>query len=339
MERRTFMIGAIAGGIGLAEYLYTGQYMKSLGDPSRNLSVRQYAQYGPQAALKAITPNDQFYITSKGLTPGVRASSWRLKVDGLVARPFDLTYSQALALPRIEKDYTLECISNPIGGHDIGNARWTGTPLKPLIERAQPASRASHVILYAADGYSTGHRIERIWNESNFLAYRMNGDDLPPEHGYPVRIMIPGKFGMKQPKWVTRIEFVDHPYNGYWESRGWTNDAERWAQARMTDPTDGARLRGRSQELYGYAIGNLDGIKTVQLSFDNGHTWQNADIFSNPSPLVWSFWKFLWIVPKRGKYEILVRAIDGKGRIEGHNPRNIYPVGATGLQRIKVTAS
>jgi DMSO/TMAO reductase YedYZ molybdopterin-dependent catalytic subunit len=337
MNRRKFIIGAIAGGVGLAEYIYTSEYMNQLADPSRDLSVKEYARYGAKAALAAITPNDQFYITSKGDTPRVEASSWRLKIDGLVAHPIEITYDQLLGLPRIERILTLECISNPIGGHAIGNAQWTGTPLKPLLEHAHPAPEASHVIIEAADGYSTGHPIERIWNEYNFLAYRMNGDLLPPVHGYPARIFIPGKFGMKQPKWITRIRFVNRPYLGYWETRGWSDDAERWAQARFTDLKDGAKLRGRNIELFGYAVGNLDGIKAVELSFDGGRAWQNADIFSNPSPLVWVFWKFRWNRPQHGKYEILVRAVDGKGRIEGADPLGIYPAGATGLQRVKVT--
>ncbi|MDE3180349.1 MAG: molybdopterin-dependent oxidoreductase [Acidobacteriota bacterium] len=330
------MIGTIASGVGVAGYFLTTGYMRSLADPAWNLSVEQYAGLGANAALRAITPNENFYITTKGGTPSVDASSWKLRIDGLVGNPFELNYKQVLALKRIEQEMTLECISNSIGGHDIGNARWTGTPLKPLFERARPSSKATHAIIYAADDYSTGHPIERIWNDWNFLSYQMNGVDLPPEHGYPMRVFIPGKFGMKQPKWVTRIEFVDHPYLGFWESRGWTNDAERWAQARFTNPADGARLRGPEITLYGYAVGNLDGIKTVQLSFNNGHSWQNADIYSNPSPLVWSFWKFDWTTARRGRYKILARAIDGRGRVEGPDPKGIYPNGATGLQEIQV---
>ncbi len=336
MDRRQLLIGAVAGGISLAGYVATTGYMKSLADPAWDLSVRRYQQYGPAAALQAITPNDNFYVTTKGGTPRVDAASWSLKIDGLVANPVELNYAQVLAEPRIEQEMTLECISNTIGGHDIGNARWTGTPLKSLVERARPTSKATHAIIYAADDYSTGHPIERIWNDTNFLSYRMNGVDLPPEHGYPMRVFIPGKFGMKQPKWITRIKFTDRPYMGFWESRGWTNDAERWAQARFTDPRDGAKVSGRGITLYGYAVGNLDGIKAVQLSFDNGRTWQDADIYSNPSPLVWSFWKFEWITARRGRRQIRARAIDGKGRVEGADPKGIYPNGATGLQEIEI---
>lgn len=337
MNRRKFLIGAVAGSFGVAGYLATTGYMRTLADPAWELSVERYRPYGTASALNAITPNDSFYVTTKGDTPRVDAGSWRFRIDGLVAHPIELNYQQVLAEPRIEQEMTLECISNTVGGHDIGNARWTGTPLKPLIERAQPSAKATHAIIYAADGYSTGHPIERIWNSANFLSYKMNGVDLPPEHGYPMRVFIPGKFGMKQPKWVTRIEFTDRPYLGYWESRGWTNDAERWAQARFTDPADGASLHRRDITLYGYAVGNLDGIRAVQLSFDGGRIWQQANLYSNPSPLVWSFWKFEWVTARRGRYKILARAIDGKGRVEGVDPQGIYPSGATGLQQIEIT--
>jgi len=338
MERRTFIIGAVAGGIGLLEYGFATRYMNSLREP-RGFSVQAYEQYGERAALVAITPNEDFYVTSKGSTPNVDAAQWRLKIDGLVASPFALSYQDILKLPGIEKMLTLECISNPIGGNYLGNARWTGTALKPLLERAQPTPEAKYAVIYAADGFSTSHPIDRLWNEENFLAYQMNGEALPPDHGYPVRVFIPGKFGMKQPKWVTRIQFVNEAYLGYWESRGWSDNCERWAHARFTDPDgrDRARISGKNFELTGYALGNLDGIKAVEISLDDGQTWQKASLFSNPSPLTWCFWKYVWVNPRPGKYEIRARAIDGRGRVEGWEPRGIYPDGATGQQVLKVT--
>jgi hypothetical protein len=335
MERRTFIIGAVAGGIGLFEYTFVSRYMNSLRNPSR-LSVKAYDHYGPRAALVAITPNEDFYVTSKGSTPRVDVGKWRLKVDGLVAESFSLSYDDVLKLPRIEKYLTLECISNAIGGNALGNALWTGTPLKPLLERARPKKEAAHAVLHAVDGFSSGHPIDRIWNKENFLAYQMNGEDLPPDHGYPARIFIPGKFGMKQPKWITRIEFVDKAYLGYWESQGWSDTCERWAHARFSDLKSGAKISGKNFELTGYALGNLDGIKSVEISFDDRPTWQPANLFSNPSPLTWTFWKFNWIDPKPGKYKLRVRAIDGKGRVEEWDPRGIYPEGATGQQALDI---
>jgi hypothetical protein len=336
VKRRKFLIGAVAGGIGLVEYGFVSRFMSGLHGPHR-LSVKAYEHYGEKAALVALTPNDDFYVTSKGPTPRIDLDRWQLKFDGLVTRPFSLTYQELLALPGVEKVLTLECISNSIGGTAIGNARWTGTPLKPLIERARPLPEAAHAILYAADGFSTGHPTARLWNEENFLAYRMNGQDLPPDHGYPVRIFIPGKYGMKQPKWITRVQLVNKAYLGYWESQGWSDLCERWAHARFTDLESGAKISRKNFELTGYALSNLDGIKSVEISFDGGRTWQATNLFSSPSPLVWSFWKQIWINPKPGVYEIRVRAIDNKGRAEDTDPKGIYPDGATGQQVLNVT--
>ncbi len=335
MKRRTFIIGAVAGGVGLAEYAWVSRTMNNLRAP-RGLSVKLYEKDGERAALVAITPNDDFYITSKGGTPRVAAADWRLKLDGLVEHPFMLTYGELLGLPKVEKTLTLECISNPVGGNYLGNAVWTGTPLAPLLARAAPSREAAHAVLYAADGYSTGHPLERLRNPENFLAYRMNGEDLPPAHGYPVRLFIPGKFGMKQPKWLTRIEFVNHAYLGYWESRGWSDSAERLAHVRLTDLKEGAKISGKNFVLTGYALGNLDGIKAVELSLDDGRTWEQTNLFSNPSPLTWSFWKYLWMSPAPGRYKIRVRAIDGKGRAQDREPQGIFPEGATGQQALSV---
>ncbi len=180
MERRTFIIGAVAGGIGLVEYSFVSRYMNSLRAP-RGTSVKAFEGFGERAALLAVTPNEDFYVTSKGTTPRVDVAKWRFKIDGLVRNPFTLTYEETRELPRIEKTLTLECISNPIGGNFLGNARWTGTALKPLLERANPTQDAVHAVIYAADGFSTGHPIARLWNDENFLAYEMNGEDLSPE--------------------------------------------------------------------------------------------------------------------------------------------------------------
>jgi DMSO/TMAO reductase YedYZ molybdopterin-dependent catalytic subunit len=336
MERRTFIIAAVAGGVGLVEYGYLTRWMNGLRDPG-SFSVKAYEKYGAEAALVAVTPNEDFYVTSKGGTPAVKAANWRFKFDGLVARPFTLNYQDVLNLRRIEKELTLECISNSIGGNAIGNAKWTGTALKPLIERAQPLKDAAYAVIHAADGFSTGHPLERLWNAENFLAYQMNGEDLPAAHGYPMRIFIPGKFGMKQPKWVTRVELVNKAYLGYWETQGWSDSSERLAHARFTDMKSGAKISGKNFELTGYAVGNLDGIKAVEISFDDGRTWQLTSLFSNPSPIVWTFWKYVWVSPKPGDYKIRLRSIDGKDRVEDYGPRQIYPDGATGQQVMKVT--
>ena len=338
MERRTLIIGAVAGSIGLLEYILTSRYMNNLRAP-RATSVKDFAPLGDRAALMAITASEDFYVTSNSSTPHIDVASWRLKIDGLVRNPLTLTYDDVGKLPAIQKALTLECISNPIGGTFLGNALWTGTPLGPLLKRADPAPDAFNAVIYGADGFSTSHPTARIWNEENFLACQMNGETLSRDHGYPVRIFIPGKYGMKQPKWVTRIEFVNHAYLGYYERDGWSNEGERWAHARFTDLKDGSRISGKNFVLTGYAVGNLDDIKSVEISFDDGKAWQQANLFSHPSALTWAFWKYVWISPQPGRYRLRVRATDGKGRVEGRDPTGIYPDGATGQQALDVTVA
>lgn len=164
----------------------------------------------------------------------------------------------------------------------------------------------------------------------------MNGEDLPAIHGYPARVFIPGKFGMKQPKWVNRVSFVKASQRGYWESQGWSDDCERWAHARFTGLRNGAILSGTKLDFAGFAIGNLDGIKSVEISFDDGGTWRSTRLFSNPSPIVWTFWRYTWVDPARGTYKVRVRAIDGKGRVERDTPTHIFPDGATGQQKLEI---
>jgi DMSO/TMAO reductase YedYZ molybdopterin-dependent catalytic subunit len=335
MERRAFIISAVAGGVGLLEYASISHWMNNMGRSSAP-PVEDYEKYGERAAVMAITPNDDFYVMSKGTTPQLRASKWQLNVDGLVDQPFTLSYRELLALPRLEKIMTLECISNPIGGNLLGNARWTGTALKPLLERARPRPEATYVAFCGADGLSSGHPLERARNQENFIAYQMNGDDLPPDHGYPARAFIPGKFGMKQPKWLTRIQFVDKAYLGYWESQGWSDLCERWAHARFGNLKEGTTISGTNFEITGYAIGNLDGIRSVEISFDDGTSWQTTSLLSNPAPFVWTFWKYVWVRPQPGAYRLRLRTVDGQGRVEGYEPRNIFPDGATGQQVMKV---
>jgi DMSO/TMAO reductase YedYZ molybdopterin-dependent catalytic subunit len=164
-----------------------------------------------------LTPNRDFYVTSYGGTPRVDLNRWNLKIHGLVERPMALTYADIMRMPAIRQTLTLECIGNPPDGSAIGNAEWTGVKLKPLLERAGVRRSAVYVAMRAADGYATGVPAAEIMRDENWLVYLMNGQRLPAEHGYPLRIFIPGKYGMKQPKWLTDLEFVATPFIGFWE--------------------------------------------------------------------------------------------------------------------------
>lgn len=159
--------------------------------------------------------------------PQIDIESWELKVGGLSDNAFTLKYKDIASMPQTTVYATLETISNPAGGSMIGNAIWTGVPLKYILDEASVKDNAIKVIFYCEDGYSTAITIEEAARDDVILAYKMNGKPLAPEHGYPLRAVIPGKYGMKWAKWINEIEFTDQDYKGYWEDRGWSDYAGR----------------------------------------------------------------------------------------------------------------
>ncbi len=339
MERRRFI--SIAGGVGVGVLLPYAFYRYLMaGSEAGNVGVKAYLKEGPQAALHAITPAGDLYVMSSHGDPSVDVSRWSLGIDGLVENPLRFTYDELRRLPRYETHLTLECISNPIGGRYIGNAQWAGTLLRPVLERGRPKANAVYAILYAAEGYTTGHPVDRILRPDNFLAYEMNGEPLTRPHGFPLRIFFPGKYGMKMPKWLTRIEFVDRDYLGYWERQGWSNTADRQLRAVVDDPGDAAHISGGTFVISGYAVADASGVSRVEISTDNGRTWQEASIFSNPLPSqVWAFWKHLWVDPPKGKHTLQVRATDGAGRPQSAARSGEWPAGATGYHTLTVEVS
>ncbi len=341
MERRHFIAGLGAAVLGTALpyslYRYLESGLSVLDE--REVGVRRYLDAGPQAALELITPNDEFYVTSSRDNPAVESKTWSLSIDGLVKRPLHLNYGEMLAQPPYQTTMTLECISNPVGGRYLGNARWAGTLLKPLLGRAGLRPEAKFAICHGAEGYTTAIPASRILWPQNFLAWEMNGVPLPPAHGFPLRAFFPGKYGMKQPKWLTRIEFVGGSYTGYWEGQGWSQDAERQIQSTIDWPRDRARVSGPAVTICGYALASEVGISKVEISTDGGRGWQPADVFSNPSPIVWALWKYEWKNPARGGHTLKVRATDGRDRLQTAKDAGEFPSGATGYDAVHVTVA
>jgi DMSO/TMAO reductase YedYZ molybdopterin-dependent catalytic subunit len=270
------------------------------------------------------TPNGSFYVTSYGGTPSVDINQWSLKIHGLVERPLTLSYADITRLPAVTQTLTLECIGNPPNGDAIGNARWTGAMLKPLLDRARVRRGAVYAAMRGADGYYTGVPADEIMRAENWMPYLMNGVPLPRVHGYPLRVFIPGKYGMKQPKWLTEIEFVDRPFTGYWEARGWSNEAWRKVNSGFFYPRpsggilDFLSLGGTAKvsgpvDIAGWALAGPSGIKRVEVSTDDGASWRPARIIENSSPYVWTVWRSHFAPPRAGNYTIRARATDGDG--------------------------
>src|SRR5260221_2278268 len=209
MERRRFI--SIAGGAGLGILLPYAVYRSlSYGFGGGRVNVKNYEKFGPEAALRAIAPVPEFYVTSSHGEPAVDVNKWSLMIDGLVDEPLHLDYDDIRKLAPYETTLTLECISNEIAGGLIDTANWRGTLLRPLLERAGLKPNAKYAILYAAEGYTTGHTVERLMRCANFLAYGMDCDPLMRIHGFPLRVLIPGIYGMKTAQMLTRIEAVAH---------------------------------------------------------------------------------------------------------------------------------
>jgi DMSO/TMAO reductase YedYZ molybdopterin-dependent catalytic subunit len=286
--------------------------------PARAFENKRHSAFGGP------TPNRDFYVTSYGRTPSIDASRWNLRIHGLVRRPLTLTYTDVKRLPSIRQFLTLECIGNPPDGNAIGNAEWTGLKLMPLLDRAGIKPNAVYAAMRAADGYYTGIPLSELMREDNWLVYQMNGEPLPPEHGFPLRIFIPGKYGMKQPKWLTDIELVDRPFIGYWEARGWSNEAWRKVNSGFFYPRRSSTILDiltldtsvkveAPVVLTGWALAGPSGISRVEISTDNGTTWHAARLLDNHSPYVWTVWQYHFAPAKSGDYLVRVKAIDGKG--------------------------
>ncbi|MGH7949886.1 MAG: molybdopterin-dependent oxidoreductase [Candidatus Binataceae bacterium] len=271
------------------------------------------------------TANGDFYVTSYSSTPTVDPNSWRLRIKGLVANPMELSLTQLRSLPELHERGTMECISNAPNGDAISTADWIGANVKPLLERAKVSPKAAYVAMRGADGYHTGAPIDEILRDDNYFAYKMNGTPLPAAHGFPVRIIIPGKYGMKQPKWITEIEFLDHEYAGYWETRGWSKSAWRKVNSGFFSPrVEGglldifdrnAKVSGPT-DIWGWALAGPAGVRRVEVSTDDGRSWHDAEIVENRGYNVWTVWKHHFAPVKAGDYVIRVRATDGKGHVQ-----------------------
>jgi DMSO/TMAO reductase YedYZ molybdopterin-dependent catalytic subunit len=284
-----------------------------------------------------ITSTDSFYIQSYDVIPEVKTEAWTLTLDGLVDTPLKFTLADIKALPVAKIMRTLECIGNPVGGPQIGNTIWKGTYLKPLFDEAGIKPAATHVKFTAADQYQTAIALNYINDECSFLAYEMNGEPLTPDHGFPLRVFFAGSYGQKMPKWVTRLEFIDQDFRGYWEEQGWSNTAQVQTNSILKQPRSGSYAR-QPLPIWGVAYAGDRDITKVEVKIAGGD-WQAAQLLAGPTNEVWTQWSLNWTPERAGDYKLQVRATDATGYTQMTATTDVldgYPDGPKAIQTIYI---
>jgi len=245
-----------------------------------------------------------------------------------VKNPLRFTYDEIRALPPYETISLSNASLIPSEGRFIGNAKWTGTLLIADHRTRRVLPAAKYAVFYAAEGYTTGHPISRLDDPANFLAYHINGEPLPRQHGFPLRVLMPGRYGMKMPKWLTRIEFVDKEDLGYWNARAGRTPATARRRASSTIPAIFSNQR-RHVRRHRLCHRRYFRHLKVEISTDGGSRWQEVEIFSNPNPSqVWALWKFVWKNAPKGKQTLKARATDGRGKLQSSVDSGEWPDGA-----------
>jgi len=286
-----------------------------------------------------ITPNENFYrIDINTRKPQLVPETWRLELSGLVDRPLSLSLDEVRAMPTISYHHTLSCISNRVGGDLISTTRWTGVRVRDVLEVAGMKSTAEELFIEAADGFYESVAMSDLMDERTMFAYEMNGAPLPHDNGFPLRIIIPHRYGMKQPKWIVNMEVLDREGRGYWVERGWSPEAFiRTTSVIDNIASDAADEEKGTVPVGGIAFAGANGISRVEVQVDDG-PWAEAELRAPPlSHLTWVQWRYDW--PREtGRHNFKVRAYDGQGALQLSESNPVRPDGATGIHEVSASA-
>jgi DMSO/TMAO reductase YedYZ molybdopterin-dependent catalytic subunit len=285
-----------------------------------------------------VVPNQDFYRIDTALyPPQVDPSTWSLTIHGMVRKPITITWEQLLQRPMIQRYVTLTCVSNEVGGDLVGNALWLGTPIKALLEEAGVLPGADQVIQRSVDGWTCGSPTSVLMDGRDaLLSVGMNGQPLPIDHGFPVRMVVPGLYGyVSACKWITEIElsrFSD--FDAYWVPRGWSQQAPIKTESRIDTPRDGSKRKAGTVAVAGVAWAQHRGISKVEVQVDDG-SWQPATLAATVSSDTWREWSYPWPATS-GKHTVRVRATDATGETQTSELADPAPNGASGWHTIQV---
>lgn len=286
------------------------------------------------------TPLDQHYRIDINLQyPEIDGTSYALPIDGLVNKQLKLTLDDIKKYPSMDQYITLACISNNVGGDLIGTTRWTGVSLQKILADADLMPDAKYLYIEASDGFFESVPIDVVMSDERvMLCYAWDGQTLPEEHGFPLRIYIPNHYGMKQPKWITHIEATAQEKLGYWVVRGWDHDAIMKATSVVDTVAVANVYEKNGQKLIpvgGIAHAGSRSVSKVQVKVDNG-AWVDAQLRKPLSDLTWVIWRYDWPM-QTGEHVFSVRCVDGDGVPQIETPADVLPSGATGIDSVQAT--
>jgi DMSO/TMAO reductase YedYZ molybdopterin-dependent catalytic subunit len=356
VERRSFLqlalgYGATALVVGAGAQFVTGA-TSAVSAVRKKITLPKPALTAPPIPASAdltvpgispyIVPASQFYRIDTALqVPSVDPTTWKLKIGGMVQNPIEITFEELLKLPLEEHIVTLTCVSQEVGGNLIGNALWLGYPIRKLLARAKPTAGADMVLSTSIDGFTAGTPLTALQDPGRaaILAVGMNGKPLPPEHGFPVRMVVPGLYGyVSATKWVVDLKVTTYAKDqGYWTPRGWSAKGPVKLSSRIDTPQDGRTVKAGTVAIAGVAWYQHRGISKVQVQIDGG-AWQDAKLATLVTVDSWLQWSFAWDAGK-GNHSIAVRAIGADGDVQTAALADPAPNGSTGLHTITVGVS
>lgn len=355
LGRRSFLVAT--GGVGIAAVIVgvgarllnaTSASVDALRrelripEPRSTVTIPDGAELEVEGISPLITPNADFYRVDTALTvPSVDPNTWRLVIDGMVDQRVELSFDDLVGMGLDEYAVTLTCVSNEVGGGLVGNAIWQGVPIRDILRMAGPQAGADMVLSKSVDGYTASTPLDALTDDARdaIFAVRMNGEPLPLEHGFPVRMVVPGLYGyVSATKWVTELKVTTFEADeAYWTPRGYAAEAPIKFSSRIDTPRTGTPVAAGTVAIAGMAWAQTVGIERVEVRIDDGD-WQAATLSTPINADTWVQWVLEWQA-EAGTHYVEVRAVNKNGDTQIEERAPIAPDGSSGWQRVLVTVS